>query len=114
MLNDSAIAWTTKKQELATQCIDEAELKAANLGARALMYFKHLLMISTFKLLKFLNVDNKNVLNIVEKGFGDKTKHLEVKYLYIKHSKNPNQLLPKSVGTKSNGADFLTKNCNSP
>jgi len=46
-----------------------------------------------------------------KKGYGDRTKHLHVKYLYVKHLVDTKQIeAVQQVDTRLNLADMFTKN----
>lgn len=112
-LNQNLIAWNCSKQKLISQSTDEAELIAANDTARELMYFKHLITeISGYLLLPVLQTDNSGVIRISDRGIGERTKHISVKYLYIKFLVKDKELTVKQIPSNLNRADIFTKSLN--
>lgn len=112
-LNQNLIAWNCSKQKLISQSTDEAELIAANDTARELMFFKHLIQeITGYLPIPDLNTDNSGVIRISDRGIGHRTKHIEVKYLYIKDLVKSKQLVVKQIPTHLNRADIFTKSLN--
>ena len=112
-LGNATIYWRTSLQSSRAQSVDEAEVMAANEAARQVIYFKSL--ASELGLLEGvvpnLKVDNAGVVRISDRGFGERTKHLNLQQLYLHDLRERNLITVDSVTSKKNPADVLTKCC---
>ena len=110
MLNNTCIAWSSKKQPIVCHGPDESEIVAADLAAREVMYTKHVLSQMNIDLEPTLIVDNQNCILVSDRGYGERTKHLHVRFLYVHKLCESGLLKVVHVDTKLNTADCLTKN----
>ena len=114
-LNDSPISWTAKMEK--TICLDVscAEYFAATRAAKELMWLKNLLISIGYKDLKdtppFLYIDNTST---IQTAMNDQilpgSKHLQVRFLWLKQNVQESNVRLQWVPTKDNPADILTKN----
>ena len=90
----------------------EAELYAIGLGVQEALFVKSLLMESG--LAKGVNLtchtDSTSGKSMATRyGLGKKTKHIELRYLYMQELVNSGALKISKIGTHSNHSDLLTK-----
>ena len=90
----------------------EAELYAIGLGVQEALFVKSLLMESG--LAKGVNLtchtDSTSGKSMATRyGLGKKTKHIELRYLYMQELVNSGALRISKIGTKANQSDLLTK-----
>ena len=111
LLGGCNIYWRTSPQGSLAQSVDEAEVMAANEGARQLMHFKNLAteLGVLDGAVPELRVDNAGVLRISERGFGERTKHLNLQPLYLHGLKDQGLVSVSTVKSQKNAADVLTK-----
>ena len=109
-LNGNPIAWSSSKQKLIAQSVDESELIAANDAVRDLMYFANVYKEITGHYLKpTLFTDNAGVIRMSDRGFGGRTKHMSVKELYVRERLDLKELEIIHISSEKNVADIFTK-----
>lgn len=78
---------------------------------RELIYFLHLANDLDIKIGKpQLQIDNTGVINLSKKGLMDRTRHILVKYLYVKELQDAEVYDIFHVKSRDNLADILSKN----
>ena len=90
----------------------EAELYAIGLGVQEALFVKSLILEA--KLAKAVNLtchtDSTSGKSMATRfGLGKKTKHIELRYLYMQDLVNSGMLKISKVGTHENTSDLLTK-----
>jgi hypothetical protein len=114
MMNGGPVCWKSKQQDTVATSTCEAELIAANVGAREALWFR--------KLLPELGVDLQGP--IVVKGDNEccitltkhpvlsaKSKHIRQKHFFAREVSDLNEVKFSYVHTSLNLADILTKAC---
>ena len=110
-LNDVPIHWISRKQCLITLSSTEAEIVAASLCAQELLWITQLLQpLVQIKLPISLHIDNLSLKYIAETILvSHRTKHLNIRYLFIKQLIEEHPVILKWIPSQENLADVLTK-----
>ncbi|MBW0542686.1 hypothetical protein O181_082401 [Austropuccinia psidii MF-1] len=105
------ISWLSKKQTVVAQSTTEAEFIAMNICAKQLRWMSFLLMEMGIKDSKpVLYNDNSGATIIARQAaLNVNTKHIEVRYQYLRDIVSKKQLTIEQVGTEDMLADVLTK-----
>jgi len=108
---DAAISWFSRRQELVADSTCEAELIAANLGSKEIIWlsrlFKELIGLNAIPILR---IDNESAKKLSENPeFHFRTKHIQRKHLFIRDRIKTGMLAVEHIGTESQLADLLTK-----
>ena len=117
-INNNSISWASKKQPIVALSTAEAEYYAAATGAQELDWIRQLLEEIFIKNLKLkgkyeLLIDNKSTINITKNpSMHGKTKHIDIKYHYLKELVQNKILHPRYIRTDEQLADILTKPLN--
>jgi hypothetical protein len=112
-LNGSPVSWNSKRQELITTSSTEAELVALDFTFKEGLWLQRLLikigLINADHPIKLL-VDNQSTIKIVNGSkITQRTKHIDVKYLYAREHITSGNLFVQYVPSLQNLADGLTK-----
>jgi hypothetical protein len=106
------IIWGSKRQTVTTQSSAEAELIAASTASNILTWTTNILEEIGIKVKKpvIINCGNQATIKIAQsEGLTPRTKHIDIRYFYIRDQiESGNQEL-KYVQTTENQADLLTK-----
>jgi hypothetical protein len=111
MLNGVPIHWISCKQRLVTLSSTEAEIIAASLCSQELLWIMQILepIIRLEQPIEML-IDNLSMKYIAEsKLTSHRTKHLEIRYLFVKQLLNDHPVVLKWIPSEENVADILTK-----
>lgn len=111
MLNGVPVHWISRKQRLVALSSTESEIIAASLCAQELLWLLQILRpIITIVPPVELKIDNLSMKYIAEsKLMSHRTKHLEIRYLFIKELLADHPVVLKWVPSEENVADILTK-----
>ena len=126
-MGQSLVSYTSKKSDLIAQSSNEAEVIAASEGLRDLLFARFMVCgllhrdesddLSAKEKEKcdicetpVLYVDNTGVLAFVNKGYGRRTKHLEIRHAALVDYAQKKFFVPRHVESAANPADSLTKN----
>ena len=111
LLGDSPIAWRSSKQDTVALSSTEAEYMAASEATQEILYLKNLLAeLGAPQQTVTLFLDNKGSIDLARKAiFRRKTRHISVKYHFIRHHVQNNDINIQHVSSTDNFADFLTK-----
>lgn len=123
MINGNTIQWVSQRQKSISQSSAEAEFVAANAGARECIWFHSLLseIFSNEKLtnqikisLPLMKIDNQSCIRWITSDESEhlKSKHIDLRYKYIRMLHLEKKLLVEWCPTKLNLADLLTKRIN--
>jgi hypothetical protein len=109
---NGSIYSSTTKQKLVVKSSSEGELTAASDGISHIMSIKNYLIsrgynVSSLKLLQ----DNMSTQSIIKNGIKSarRSRHLNIRYFFIKQFVQDNQIRVEHVSTKDMVADILTK-----
>jgi hypothetical protein len=104
------IHWFSRKQNCVALSSTESEYIAAALSAQELVYLKGLLDEFGEKIVPELYIDNQGALNLTKSYENCKrSKHIDIKFHYIKDLVHKEIIIVKYVPTDKNLADMLTK-----
>lgn len=111
-LNKSLISWTSQKQRCVALSSCEAEFMAATMAACQAIWLKKLLSQITKVDIDpvTLYIDNKSALELAKNPvFHGRSKHIDVRYHFIRECVENGDILVKYVRTEEQCADSLTK-----
>jgi hypothetical protein len=110
--NDSLISWTSQKQDIVSLSSTEAEYIALASGAREVMWLRNFAEELGEKQSNPTPIlcDNTSSIRLVENPeFHKRTKHIDVRYHYIRELAENGEVIVKYVSTQEQKADILTK-----
>lgn len=109
---DSAISWSSKRQELVTLSTTEAEYVALTYAGKEGVWLSEVLgQALNLDLKPFtLHCDNTSAINIASDDvYHARTKHIDIYYHWIRDQVSLGKILVKYVTTDDNFTDILTK-----
>lgn len=111
LLNGVPIHWISRKQRLITLSSTEAEIIASSLCAQELLWIMQILepIVQVENPIEMC-IDNLSMKYIAESVLtSHRTKHLNIRYLFVKQLLNDHPVVLKWVPTEENVADLFTK-----
>ncbi|MBW0573090.1 hypothetical protein O181_112805, partial [Austropuccinia psidii MF-1] len=114
-LNSYQIAWQSKKQQTVSYSTTEAKYKSLSGAAKETSLLLNLInkiQITSYPLEPLLLNNNKGAIDLglcEANHSGFKTKHMDIKFHFIRELLRNSIMLLKHVSTMSMNADFLTK-----
>jgi hypothetical protein len=111
-LNDSLISWCSQKQKTVSLSSCESEFMAATAAARQALWLRNLLSEITGKEQQVvtLYVDNNSAIALMKNPvFHGRSKHIDIKYHFIRECVERGQIAVRRVCTDLQKADALTK-----
>jgi len=111
-LNDSLITWCSHKEKTVALSSCEAEFMAATAAPMQAMWLRNLLSELTRTKPKkvTLFVDNNSAIQLMKNPvFHGRSKHIDIKYHYIRECVERGEIVVKRVSTLEQKADSLTK-----
>ena len=111
-LNESLITWCSQKQKTVALSSYEAEFMAATLAAMQALWLRNLMseLTATEPKVVPLFVDNNSAIALMKNlVFHGRSKHIDIKYHFIRQCAERGQIVVKRVGTNEQRADSLTK-----
>ena len=111
-LNDSLITWNSHKEKTVALSSCESEFMAATAAARQGLWLRSLLVEITDKPPQSVKmfVDNNSAIALMKNPvFHGRSKHIDVKYHFIRECVERGQFQVKRVCTEGQRADALTK-----
>ena len=113
-LNGGAISWSSKKQSVVALSSTEAEYIGITHAAKEASWVRHLLSeLYSPLVLKYpimLYCDNKSAIELVKNAtFHSRTKHIAIRYHYIREAYNDGTIILSHRGTDDMPADIFTK-----
>jgi hypothetical protein len=116
VLNGGAVSWSAKKQPVVALSTAEAEYIAMTHATKELIWIRNFLS-EVFRPLQHpiqLFVDNQSAIAMARNdAFHSRTKHIAIRYHFLRHHVNLNHLRLTWVDTHSNSADLFTKGLDS-
>lgn len=111
MLGTSVISWSSQKQSSVAQSTTDAEYFAANQASREIVWIKKLLSpLYNCQVPTTLFVDNQSALKMIKNPeFHKRTKHIDIKFHYIREKFNEGVFKLEYINTRNQVADILTK-----
>ena len=111
-LNKSLISWASQKQRCVALSSCEAEFIAATAAACQVVWLKKILsQITAYNVGPVtLFIDNKSAIDLAKNPvFHGRSKHIDVKYHFIRECVENGEIVVKHVCTEEQRADPLTK-----
>ncbi|MBW0536619.1 hypothetical protein O181_076334 [Austropuccinia psidii MF-1] len=114
-INSHLISWRSKKQQTVSHSTTEAEYKSLSDAAKETTWLINLIneiQLATSPLNPLLLNDNKGAIDLAinhANHSGFKTKHMDIKFHFIRELLKKGIMLLKYVPTTAMNADFLTK-----
>lgn len=111
-LNDNLITWCSHKEKTVPLSSCEAELMAATAAAMQAKWLRNLLseLTKTKSKRVTLYVDNNSAIQLMKNPvFHGRSKHINVKYHFIRKCVERGEIVVKRIGTLEQRADSLTK-----
>ena len=111
-LGKRLVTWTSKKQTCTSQSTAESEYVAAAVNCTNIVWLTHLLngMKEEVTKLVILYCDNTSAINISKNPvMHAKTKHIAIKYHYVRELVEDKQVKLEYIHTKEQIADIFTK-----
>ena len=112
MLNGNLITWNTKKQPTVALSSAEAELMALVEVTKEVAWLSMLLGELHYKVKRpsLIFVDNRSTINMAQNiSEHDRSKHIRIKYNYIKDEIDSGEIKLEWVSTDTQMADIFTK-----
>jgi hypothetical protein len=110
ILNGGAITWKSKKQSIIALSSCEAELIALTESVKEGQWLQKLFENFGLYHTLIVNEDNQSTVKIAENSvFSDRSKHIQIRFHFLKDLINEKKLQLLYCHTKSNTADILTK-----
>lgn len=105
-----AILWGSSRQPHCVLSSCEAELLAACAACKSALWLKQLLLELNHPVTPVLYVDNQSSIKLLTNGqFHKRTKHIDVKYHFVKEHLEQGDLEVKYIPTDQQEADIFTK-----
>lgn len=106
-----AVSWKSKLQKCVALSTTEAEFIAATEASKELLWLKRLVGELGFDQDKYvLFCDNQSAIHLSKNSsFHSRSKHIDVRYHWIREVLSSKQMQLEKVHTDDNGADMLTK-----
>ena len=111
-VNNNLITWNTKKQETVALSSAEAELMAIVEVTKEVTWMNNILEEMHYDVHKPISVmsDNQSAIKIAQNDIEhDRTKHIAIKYYYIRDEINKNNVAVKWIQSQQQIADIFTK-----
>ena len=111
-LNENLITWCSQKQKTVSLSSCESEFMAATAAAKQALWLRNLINEITKQDPKpvTLFVDNNSAIALMKNPvFHGRSKHIDLKYHFIRECVERGQIVVKRVGTEEQKADILTK-----
>lgn len=111
-LGSGAISWSSKKQEVVALSTSEAEYIAATSAACQVVWLRRLVADFNQKPVGATEIfcDNRSTIAMTKKpAFHSRTKHIDVRYHYIRSLVFTGEIILKSCDTNEQAADIFTK-----
>lgn len=112
LFNDGAISWRSVKQPIVALSSTEAEYIALTDSFKEAQWLQHLLqeVFSSPQLPTVIFEDNQSTIKLARnKAHSNRTKHIDVRYHYVREVIQRGQLILKYCPTESMTADIMTK-----
>ena len=113
MVNGCVVSWRSRGQRSVTLSSSEAEYVAASETVTEMLYIKQILegMGETVSLPMKVRMDNVGAIYMVKnQAPGQRTKHVDIRFSYVKELVENGSLEVEFVRSESNLADVFTKN----
>jgi len=111
-LNENLVTWCSQKQKTVSLSSCESEFMAATAAAKQALWLRNLISEITREKPKTVTlfVDNNSAIALMKNPvFHGRSKHIDLKYHFIRECIERGQIVVRRVGTEEQKADVLTK-----
>ena len=111
-LNENLITWNSYKQKTVSLSSCESEFMASTTAAQQALWLRNLISEISNKepTVVTLFVDNNSAIALMKNPiFHGRSKHIDIKYHFIRECVERGEIIVKRVGTNEQKADALTK-----
>jgi len=115
LINSTPISWRSKGQNTVSLLSTEAEYIALSEAVREVKFISQVMNVLEMEFIKPINVyvDNIGAIFLAEnRNSSDRTKHIDMKYHYVRDVIDEGLIAVKFVKSENNLADLFTKNLN--
>lgn len=112
LVNGGTVAWSSRKQDVVSISTTEAEFYALAETAKEVQWILQILKDFNITIIEpiIIETDNQSCIKMIEnEKFSNRTKHIDVRYHYLKDLVHNKKLQLKYCPTEINVADMLTK-----
>ena len=111
LYSGGAVSWASQRQKCVSLSTTQAEYIAASEAAKEVVWLSRLYNeIAVLKSVPTLFVDNASAIKLVKNPeFHKRSKHIDVRYYFIRERVNENQLAIEFIGSEFQAADVFTK-----
>ena len=110
LFNGGPILWSSRQQKSISLSTTECEFISATDGAKDAIWLSAFFKELKIDLKPTLFIDSQSALKLIQNPeFHMRTKHIDVRYKFIRETHQRNQINYRFVATSSQIADFLTK-----
>lgn len=111
LMNGGPVTWCSRKQTTVALSTTESEYMAASDAAKEILWIRQFLLdINEPQEYITLNIDNQSTIKLIHNPvFHKRSKHIDVRYNFIREKVESNLIRIKYVESSSQLADFLTK-----
>lgn len=111
IFSGGAVSWQSRLQKCVALSTAEAEFIAATEACKEMLWMKQFLSELGFKQTKYvLFCDNQSAIHLAKNStFHARSKHIDVRYHWIRDTLNNELLELEKIHTDDNGSDMLTK-----
>lgn len=111
LMNGGPVTWASRKQNTIALSTTESEYMAACDAAKEILWIKQFLLdIGESQNSVILNIDNQSAIKLIKNPvFHKRSKHIDVRYNFIREKVEQNIIEIKYVESSCQLADFLTK-----
>lgn len=109
---NAPVTWSSKRQSNVVLSTTEAEYVAASHASKEATWLQRLLTDLKECVVKpvVLNIDNQSAIRLIRNPeFHNRTKHIDIKYHFVREKFEDGEILPTYVNTSQQVADILTK-----
>lgn len=111
-ISGGAVSWASQRQSMVSLSTTEAEYIAASTATKELVWLRRLLndVDSQCDQPSVLYIDNQSAIKLIRNPeFHKRSKHIDIRYHFVREKLASNELIVKYVNTNEQCADFLTK-----
>jgi hypothetical protein len=109
-IGENAIGWSSRRQDIVAISTTEAEYIALTCGAQEAVWIKALLNELGIDTVPMVMTDNDGAKKLAQNpGFHRRTKHINIRYHYIRNQLSQGELTVNWIPGGRNKADMLTK-----
>ncbi|GKC45325.1 hypothetical protein Tco_1063047 [Tanacetum coccineum] len=111
MIHDCVVSWKATLQHVVALSTTEAEYMALTKAVKKSIWLKGLLIKLGINLRSVVvNCENQGAIHLSRNAmFHERTKHINVRYLFIREIVESKEIEVAKIGTKDNAADAFTK-----